>query len=91
MPIYYQLIVSTNHIQIDRFKENLRNHFLLLLLFLLMLFLLLLLLLLLLPKKLNNFVTAYRNVANKPLMLHISLQEQQLELEKLGPAQISLS
>ena len=86
MPIYYQLIVSTNHIQIDRFKENLRNHFLPLLLFLLLLIplLLLLLLLLLLPKKLNNFVTAYRNVANKPLMLHISLQEQQLELEKLG-------
>ena len=82
MPIYYQLIVSTNHIQIDRFKENLRNHFLPLLLFLLLL--ILLLLLLLLPKKLNNFVTAYRNVANKPFMLHISLQEQQLELEKLG-------
>ena len=82
MPIYYQLIVSTNHIQIDRFKENLRNHFLPLLLFLLLL--IPLLLLLLLPKKLNNFVTAYRNVANKPFMLHISLQEQQLELEKLG-------
>ena len=89
MPIYYQFIVNTNYSQIDRFEANLRNHFLPLLLFLLLLLLfllllILLLLLLLLPKKLNNFVTAYRNVANKPFMLHISLQEQQLELEKLG-------